>query len=145
MHPEDVLVPLHTGERMPAREVLATLAYLRTVLKRADGEALITDLYRLCQDPAHRLDPKFIPELLSSRDILPQPFGELKPAAATRAVLCAAYRLTPEGVVLANPVVPSEQNRDILARAEAAFVTRFDQMMRDPWPEDDTPAPGPRR
>lgn len=75
--------------------------------------------------------------------MLPHPSGELLPAAGKRAVLIAACHMTLEGVVLVKPVVPSEQNHDILARAEAAVSARLEVFFRTgPLPGDDTPGPG---
>ncbi len=145
MNPEDVKVTLKTGEEMRATSVLATLEYLRAMLERPRGEEQVTDLYRLCADPTHRVSPDFLPEFLRGRVVLPQPDGCVVPDAQKRAVLLAAYTTTTEGVVLVNPVVPSERNRDALSRAEQSMNARTDRFFRTgewPDPTEDTPHGG---
>ena len=148
MEPLDEKIMLKTGDEVRAEGVLYAMLHLQIMLNGPWGEERVTDLHRLCQDPAHRLNPEFVPKFLQDGDILPRPDASYTPDSETKAVLLAAFLMTPEGVVLSQPAAPTEQNRDILVRAEQVRHDRFEQRLRAwgrPGSDDDTSPGGQSR
>lgn len=125
-NPTEDNVTLKNGTEHPALEVLLELGQLRGFIDgHPDGEQLVIDLHHFCRGERDRVQPASLPILIQYRFVLPHlSGGDLLPRPLARDVLLSAFRQTPEGAVIADPVEDTEQNRAALARGQAEYERR---------------------
>lgn len=138
-------VTLKTGDEVRAIRVIAALDYLRGMLNGLpNGEDVLTDLHHICRGERGLARPESVALLIQRRDVFPQADGHLEPDADLKKVLLAAFHLSPEGVVLVNPVQPTTQNQETLDRARHEDRRKMDDFFRGGGQDSDGPSSGGR-